>query len=111
MKAWKLDTGNDGFDEFLFGEDLEEVKTALLAHHELAELPAHWSLDGLQWEPRFVEVYQRIHDLRSRESHSALPQQSAYEQLEALERGLNEAETGEDLDHIHSELDVLESVG
>lgn len=47
MDAYKLDTGNDGCDEVLFGESEEDVTADVLHHHDLDEMPEHWSLSLL----------------------------------------------------------------
>jgi len=44
QEVWALDTGNDGNDDVLIGSKQETID-CLLAHHELDELPGHWTLD------------------------------------------------------------------
>ena len=45
MKQWKLDTGNDGEDEILYGETVEEIIDDILHYQDLARLPDHWSIE------------------------------------------------------------------
>ncbi len=44
FELWKLDTGNDGDDDVLFGS-YRDVMTEILAYHELDELRSHWTLE------------------------------------------------------------------
>ncbi|MBT9148140.1 MAG: hypothetical protein DDT32_01910 [Syntrophomonadaceae bacterium] len=44
LGLWKLDTGNDGDDDVLFGS-YQGVVSEILAYHELDELPSHWTLE------------------------------------------------------------------
>lgn len=46
---YKLDTGNDGYDEILDGTR-EECEVDVLHHHDLDELPEHWTLTLIDWE-------------------------------------------------------------
>ena len=48
LEVWALDTGNDGEDDVLIGT-WEEVEGDTLSHHELIELPDHWTLTKWDW--------------------------------------------------------------
>ena len=46
---WRLDTGNDGEDDVLYGE-YGAVLDDILYHYDIDELPKHWSLDQVTIE-------------------------------------------------------------
>jgi len=47
-KVFRLDTGNNGEDDVLLGENREDVLRDVLSHHEIKELPEHWELSEVR---------------------------------------------------------------
>ena len=45
MTRYKLDTGNSGHDEILFGNSVAEVTQDVLNFHEIDQLPEDWTIE------------------------------------------------------------------
>ena len=99
------------------GEDTEVSGTALECLTALNGFPGGAVLGGDSQE-RFCMLLQagaepiavRIASLRQAEGRKDLPQTSTYVRLDQLEEELADAKTGEDLDELHSQLDMLEQL-
>ena len=47
MARYKLDTGNSGNDEILFGDSVAEVTQDVLNRYEVDQLPEGWTIEEI----------------------------------------------------------------